>query len=425
MSKILERAVHDQLYKYLTSHNILSQCQSGFRSKHSTNTALLDVTDYILLNANDGKVTASIFLDLKKAFDTVNHDLLLKKLNSYGIKGTTLAWFKSYLSDRTQAVNINSTLSDFKNIEIGVPQGSILGPLLFIIFVNSLPDSIHNDCKCVMYADDTTLLLNSSDPTTLQNDLNSNLDKIADWFKANKLTLNIKKTKLMLFGTKKSLCKFKDVSLKYDGITIERVEKFKYLGVSFDPQLSWNEHVNYLSSIISKRIGVICRIKQYLPNKIINMLAQALIFPHFDYCSSVWSNFSMQHSNELQILQNRLARVLLSADIRTSVDKMLKDLDWVRLAYRWEHHLLIQAFKCLKELAPTYMSSVFTFTHSVHSKCTRSQSHYTLVIPNWKTNFGKKTFHYRATKLWNKLPPNIRVNFNKMSVNQFKNAINL
>ena len=138
----------------------------------------------------------------------------------------------------------------------------------------------------------------------------------------------------MLFGSKQSLHKFKDVSLIYNGVSTERVEKFKYLGVTFDPQLSWNDHANYLSSIISKRIGVIYRVKHYLPNKIINMLAQALVFPHFDYCSSVWSNFSMHHSNELQILQNRLARVLLSADIRTSVDKMLKDLDWVRLTHR-------------------------------------------------------------------------------------------
>ena len=165
------------------------------------------------------------------------------------------------------------------------------------------------------------------------------------------------------------------------------------------------------------------RVKHYLPNKIINMLAQALVFPHFDYCSSVWSNFSMHHSNELQILQNRLARVLLSADIRTSVDKMLKDLDWVRLTHRWDHHLLIQTFKCLKGLAPTYLSSAFIFTHSVHSKCTRSQSHNNLVIPKWNTNFGKKTFHYRAAILWNMLPTNIRVNFNSLSVNQFKNAI--
>ena len=134
LSKILERVVHDQLYDYLTSNNILHPCQSGFRSNHSTNTTLIDVTDHILSNMNEGKVTGAIFLDLKKAFDTVSHRLLLKKLHSYGITGHTLQWFESYLKNRCQAVNINSTLSDFKDINIGIPQGSILGPLLFIVF---------------------------------------------------------------------------------------------------------------------------------------------------------------------------------------------------------------------------------------------------------------------------------------------------
>ena len=150
----------------------------------------------------------------------------------------------------------------------------------------------------------------------------------------------------MLFGTNQSLCKFKDISLIYEGVMIERIEKFKYLGVSvlFDPQLSWDDHDNYLSSNISKRIGVISRVKYYLPSKTANMLAQALVFPHFDYCSSVWSNISLYHINELQILQNRLARSLLSADIRTPVNKMMKDLDWDKLTCRWEQQLLIQAF---------------------------------------------------------------------------------
>ena len=158
----------------------------------------------------------------------------------------TLQWFESYLKNRCQAVNINSTLSDFKDINIGIPQGSILGPLLFIVFVNSLPDSVK--CKCVMYADDTTLLTSSSDPMTLEIELKQNLDMVANWFKSNHLTLNIKKTKLMMFGTWQALSKFKDISLTYDNNDIEIVDKFKYLGVVFDPHLSWCEHVNHMSS---------------------------------------------------------------------------------------------------------------------------------------------------------------------------------
>ena len=291
-----------------------------------------------------------------------------------------------------QTVNINSSLSRFKSIDVGAPQGSILGPLLFIIFVNSLPESVDTNCKCVMYADDITLLVSSSDPSILQNYLNLNLNKIANWFQSNNLTLNIKKTKLMLFGTNQALNKFKDISLTYDNLLIERVEKFKYLGVFFDSLLSWNEHAKYLVCNISKRIGVICRVKYYLPIKTVNVLVQALVFPHFDYCSSVWSNFSVCHGSELQILQNRLARVLLTADIRTPVDTLIKDLDWTRLILRWEQQLLLQTFKCLKQIAPTYIFSQFTFTYSTHSKCTRSQSHNDLLFHQGEQFLARELF---------------------------------
>ena len=151
----------------------------------------------------EGKVTGAIFLDLKKAFDTVNHGLLLNKLKKFGIRGTELNWFKSYLSNRMQSVKVGSSLSNLKSIDIGIPQGSILGPLLFIIFVNDLPDSVI--CKTVMYADDTSLLVSSSDPSSLQNSLNHNLSNIAKWFRDNNLTLNASKTKFMLFGTPQNI----------------------------------------------------------------------------------------------------------------------------------------------------------------------------------------------------------------------------
>ena len=253
VSKIMERAVHNQLYDYLMLRNSLNVCQSGFRKNHSTVTTLLDVQDFILNNTDKGYVTAALFLDLKKAFDTVNHELLINKLNSLGIKGNELNWFVSYLNNRVQAVNIGHSMSNFQGIKVGVPQGSILGPLLFIIYVNDLPLCVN--CKTVMYADDTTLLFRSSDQVSLQIDLDSNLNRIAQWFNRNKLTLNIKKTKLMLFGTTKNLDKFKDVTLKYNNNAIERVDSFKYLGVIFDSHMTWLQHVDHISSNVSKRCG--------------------------------------------------------------------------------------------------------------------------------------------------------------------------
>ena len=276
-----------------------------------------------------------------------------------------------------------------------------------------------------MYADDTTLLISSSDPGTLQKELDLQLNNIINWFRLNKLTLNIKKTKLMLFGTKQNLTKFDDIKLNYDSEEIERVDKFKYLGVILDPTLSWDDHVQFLSNNVSKRIGVVCRVKYFLPPCTLNKLAKALVFPHFDQCSSVWSNFIAEHHNRLQILQNRLARVLLSADIRTPIDKLMKDLGWNKLKFRWEQQLLILTFKCLTSAAPSYLSCHFTFMHATHEKGTRSQTHNALVVPSWNIIAGKRTFLYRASAIWNELASHIRLNFNTMSVQQFKNNISL
>ena len=182
-----------------------------------------------------------------------------------------------------------------------------------------------------MYADDTSLLFTGTDPKSLQSDMNNALSKIASWFDSNMLTLDTKKTKFMVYGTTHLLSRFCNVSVTYGDQVIERVNKFKYLGVVLDPMLTWCEHVDYISSVISKHIGVIRRVKFYLPCTTLNMLANALIFPYFDYCSPVWSNCNLKFSNILQILQNKLARVLLSADIRTPVDNLLWDLNWIKL----------------------------------------------------------------------------------------------
>ena len=153
------------------------------------------------------------------------------------------------------------------------------------------------------------------------------------------------------------------------------------------------------------------------------MLAKALVFPHSDYCSPVWSNSTLNHKHSLQILHNKLARVLLNADIRTPIDKMMKELDWVTLDDRWKHQLLVMTFKCLKQIAPNCISSLFTFTHSTHNKNTRSQSTNILIVPPWNITAGKRTFQFRAATICNRLPVHIRCNFINMSLNEFKSTM--
>jgi len=305
-----------------------------------------------------------------------------------------------------------------KCINIGIPQGSILGPLLFIIFVNCLPDAVN--CKTIMYADDTTLLCTADNADDLTLQLESNLGEVANWFNVNKLTLNLDKTKLMVFGTRHVLNRFKDVSLSHNNNAIERVEEFKYLGVKFDCSMSWSSHIDKISSDVRKRIGVIRRVKYFLPMTTLNMLCNSLVMPHFDYCSPVWSNCSLDSQIHLQRLQNQLARTILSADIRTPINDMLDHLNWIKLDQRWSNHMLILVFKCLRNFAPDYLSSKFHFVHDVHNYSTRNHSSNALALPKSNSNSGMRTFQVRAAHIWNSLPQSVRKDSATTSLSQFK-----
>ena len=408
--------------EYMSNVGLLSNAQSGFRPNHSTTTTLLDVQDYILKNMDSGYSTGVLFIDLKKAFDTVNHDILIRKLKQYGVDGNELLWFKSYLNNRVQTVNVDSTLSDFRSIDIGIPQGSILGPLLFIIFVNCLPYAV-SQCKTVMYADDTSLMCKAKNESDLKIQMESCLSKVAEWFQVNKLTLNVEKTKFMIFGTNKMLEKFNDIHLTYNNCEIEKVDEFKYLGVKFDSKLSWSAHVDNVSKTISKRTGIIRRIKYFLPYETTVMLSNALVIPHFDYGSMVWSNFNVECHKRLQVLHNNLARTILSADIRTPSNDLMNTLQWAKLDQRWHNTLLITVFKCLKNEYPLYLSSQFEFVHDNHTHITRNHTSNTLIVPKFKSNSGQRTFHVRAAYAWNSLPPTVRAQMENMTLGQFQSKI--
>ena len=198
--KLLERIVHDQFHDYLTYHNMFSSAQSGFRPKHSTLTTLLEVSDFILKIMDAGHFVGAVFLDLKKAFDTVCHPILINKLQSFGVGGLELDWFTSYLSNRKQITEVGTATSDMASVIFGVPQGSILGPLLFTLYINSLP-SIVSNCKVNPYADDTALVYAGKSVVDIGEKLTADMGKVAVWMEESRLTLNASKTKAMLFGS--------------------------------------------------------------------------------------------------------------------------------------------------------------------------------------------------------------------------------
>ena len=246
ISKICERVVYDQLYAYLNENDLLTKYQSGFRPLHSTVTALLDITNEWYFNIDKGMTNMAVFLDLAKAFDTVSHTVLLRKLELYGIVGTTIDWFSSYLSNRQQQCIVEGSLSTPQTVTCGVPQGSILGPLLFLIYINYLPQCLIHT-KPHMYADDTILSAASTSTIELQLELNQDLLNIKEWLLANKFSLNVTKSEYMHFGTNFRLSNLgKIFSIVIGDKQIKRVETTKYLGIHLDENLKWNEHINKL-----------------------------------------------------------------------------------------------------------------------------------------------------------------------------------
>ena len=264
ISKIMERILYDQLYNYLTKFKILSDCQFGFRKSHSTTTALLDCTNEWYVNLDKKLFNLVVLIDLKKAFDTVDHQILLRKLELCGIKGQALTLFKSYLTNRNQICQIKNFISSDRPTRCGVPQGSILGPLFFLLYINDLPQCL-NKTKPRLFADDTNLTAASQSITELENAVNSDLENLRKWLIANKLSLNVAKTEFILIGSKPMIKGTADfhLNIKIDNKPIKQIQECKSLGVIIDQYLSWNSNTENICKKVTAGISALRRLKHF------------------------------------------------------------------------------------------------------------------------------------------------------------------
>ena len=306
--KIIEKIMHNRVYEFLENHEVLTPNQFGFRKKNSTVNALAQITEKIKMSIGRGKYGCGVFIDLRKACDTVNHNILLTKLEHYGIRDNILKWFQSYLSDRKQYVSINGTSSQLLNITCGVPQGSVLGPLLFLLYINDLPN-VSEILEFSLFADDTNIYLESESLQTLALIINREIDKLYVWLNVNRLSLNISKTNYILFHPYNKPMK-QNIEIKINGNLISEKEYIKYLGVLIDSTLSWKYQISSLCKKVSRAIGVMHKLKAFVPTQVMKSIYYSLVYSHIIYAIEVWGSTFHTELNKIFILQKRAIRLM-------------------------------------------------------------------------------------------------------------------
>ncbi|XP_057318961.1 uncharacterized protein LOC130663635 [Microplitis mediator] len=408
LSKVLERCIYDQIIEYLVGNNILDRYQTGFMKGMSTQTALLRFCDDIRSGIDNRSITIAISFDFTKAFDSVNHLLLLKKLRAYNFSENTLKWFYSYLTNRRQAVRLENLLSSWKYNRSGVPQGSVLGPLLYAIFISDLGSLI--DCNHIFYADDLIVYITCSlsiiDETIEK--LNNIIIKINSWCTENYLRLNPDKTKAIILGSPQHVrdptC-VNALKIVVNGKTIEYVKSLKYLGVIIDDTLSWHEQAIAVSN---RAMSCLARLK--INNKIFNTtmrrkLVVALVFPTFDYCSAVFSNISGVLQTRLQRKFNACIRFIFQLRRYDHITPYRKQLGWLTLQSRREFLICCIVYKMLHLNHDPILRENFRILLSVRGRAARQND--VFYQPSCRTVSYEKSFLFSAIRLWNQLPSEI------------------
>jgi len=417
-SKIIEKLVNIRLLNYINKFNILNDCQFGFRPGFSTTMALLKFLDKVTEAIDKKLFVIGIYIDLQKAFDTVNHNILLKKLKFYGIRGKSFEWFQDYLHNRTQYTNFKNNISDCKPVTCGVPQGSILGPLLFILYINDL-------CNCseilnfILFADDTNSLYINDTFAELIRIVNIELAHLHTWFLANKLTLNVDKCNYMIFGSKIKDCESPDISI--NNIKLNRVTSTKFLGIYIDDKLTWNVHISELSKTVARKLGIMNKAKSCLPKKLLLTLYHSLIYPHLSYGIVVWGSVSEQKLNSLFVKQKRAVRIITSSKYNTPSSPLFLELNILKLSDIYKLQVLQIVYKFTNKLYSTSVVdffSCFNFTSVLkyhNTRCTTLNLNKSIA----RTEVRNLTIAFAGPRLWNQLDEVVKT---LPSISSFKNG---
>ena len=411
-NKIFEKLICRQLLNFINKYDILYDLQFGFRKKFSTTLALIETVDSIRRLIDQGNYVLGIFVDLTKAFDTVDHEILLYKLDNYGIRGHANIFFKSYLSGRKQFTSANGVDSKLSEINCGVPQGSVLGPILFLLYINDLYRALAN-ATTRLFADDTGVFVSNTNFDELVTCAKTNLSALHLWCQYNKLTMNSSKTCFIIFHAKNKNNHIEIKELEVPNIKINRVKSTKYLGVIFDEKLNWHEHVQSVCKSLLKYFGIFSHIKSIASRAIARQLYFSFIYSRISYGIEVYGNCSFNHLSKLQIIQNKLLKLVLRMDFRTPTNTLHKNLHILKVNDIQKMKILCFVNNCLNENCPTYFTNYFSVRHTVYPL--RMES---LTVPRVRTALGSCSISVLGARLWNGLPEQIKEkrrqkNFNK------------
>ena len=410
-------STNDKLSLY--QNDKLSLYQSGNRKMHSTETALINVSDNLLKAIDEKSASLLVLLDMSKAFDSLNHNLLLEKLRKLGLKASAVSWFSSYLSSRYQRVRYEDSVSEMLPLTNGVPQGSILGPVLFTIYINDLI-SVITYSQAAAYVDDSQLYFkfSVSASSSAMAAVNQDLRNISKWCATNALLINPDKTKLVVVGSAQLIKKLPPISLSLLGKTISPVPFAKDLGVYIDQCLTYDVHISKTASSCMNQLVHIRRIKHLLDKKTLLLLINSFVFSKLFYCSSVWGNPSKRNLHKLQLVQNFAARIVLGLRKFDHISQGRKSLRWLDVTEKVLFNDLVLAFKCVNGLAPDYLVKYFVKRSAVHNRNTKGCNNF--VVPRCRLSTGQRAFSHRGPREWNGLAENIK---NIKEINSFKKTL--
>ena len=398
ISKIFERVMYTQLYSYFNVNNLLSEQQYGFRSQHSTELACVKLVDYILKemdNIRDIKIPASIFLDLSKAFDTLNFDILLRKLQHYGINDVSLNLIKSYLTNRFQYVQYENADSGLLEVKTGIPQGSILGPLFFSILINDLVNC-STKFQFLMYADDTTIYFNLNDFPVINREveINSELEKVNTWLKLNKLAINVDKSKCMFFHKRRAITPLK---FSMNSRTIDVVHNFNYLGIMLDANMSWKSHIAMVSNKLSRINGILHRLKYLYPQNILITLYKSLFIPHINYGSLLWGHVG----ESIDKIQKKAIRTITYSNYIAHSEPLLKSLNLLKVKDLFNLKILKFLFNLYHNKLPPYFNNYVLDLEKIETPYALRP--HPLPVPRVSHAYAEAGLIYRLVVMQNKI----------------------